>query len=90
MTIPRFLSAGLIVMIDFLFFKLDKALCCSGVKNWVISQMCGKLSSTNCFVSSMYFSKVARFVYRSCGDSMDGDGKNFIFLWIYDVVVRLT
>ena len=56
-TIPRFLSAGFMVMVDLFFVRLVKALFCFRDKFFpVVLQMFGKLSTTSCFVSSIYFS----------------------------------
>ena len=42
---------------------------------WEGSQMCGRLFATS---SLMYFSSLAIPVYRCCGDSITGGGKNLI------------
>ena len=80
-TIPRFLSAGFMVMVDLFFIRLFKAQFCFKDKFFsIVLQMFGKLSTTSYFVASIYFSRGAMPVYRSCGDSMFGAGKNLIAL----------
>ena len=80
-TIPRFLSAGFMVMVDLFFVRLFNALSCFRDKFFsVVLQMFGRLSTTSCFVSSIYFSRGAMPVYRSCGDSIFGAGRNLIAL----------
>ena len=80
-TMPKFLSAGLIVTVCRFFLRLARAVRCCRVRLLVVVlQIVGRLSSSNCFVSSMYFSRWAIPVYRCCGDSMVGGGRNLIRL----------
>ena len=55
-TIPKFLSAGLIVTVCRYFLKLARSVRCCRVRLSVVcSQIVGRLSSISCFVSLMYF-----------------------------------
>ena len=87
-TMPRFLSAGLIVMCVFAFFSLVKAVrCCRERLGLSLQQMLGRLSAMRCFVSSMYCSRWETPEKRCIGDSILGGGRNFMRLYILDVVV---
>ena len=69
------------VMVDLFFVRLVKALFCFRDRFFpVVLQIFGKLSTTSCFVSSIYFSRGAMPVYCSCGDSTFGAGINVIAL----------
>ena len=55
-TIPKFLSAGLIVTVCRYFLRFVRSVCRCRVRLSVVRpQIVGRLSSISCFVSSMYF-----------------------------------
>ena len=86
-TIPRFLSAGLTVITGLLRFRVLRARCCWEFRFLLgYLQIYGKLLATSSFVSSICFSRLAMPVYRCCGDSITGGGRNFMGLYILAVV----
>ena len=90
-TIPKFLSAGLIVTVCCCFLRLARAVRCCRVRLSVVrSHIVGRLSSISCFVSSMYFSRCAIPVYLCCGVSIVGGGKNFMCLYTLEVMVGVV
>ena len=72
-TIPKFMSAGLIVTVCCCFLRLARYVRCCRVRLSVVrSQIVGRLSSISCFVSLMYFSRCAIPLYLCCGVSIVG------------------
>ena len=80
-TIPRFLSAGFIVisLCDFLNFLIEA--CCSIVVLWLLVEVsCVRLSAMFCLVLSTKFSRMGKPEYFAVYVSGVTSGRNFMRL----------
>ena len=90
-TIPRFLSAGLIVICALYLLSLKSDFLCATDKLLLEGlQICGSCSSNTVFVVSMYCSTCPYPEYVSLGVMYLGLVRNFIGLWTYELVSVLS